>query len=112
MQNHKKYFSYQRSSRDPSSWDRSYRDRCQTGMCHAHCTGLGTGLWEAHSLFHPSLGCRDILRSHRPRDWSMLDLSNQLHKKTERMHTKVSSHSMMYGKKVDGHFEVLNRVAK
>lgn len=68
----------QQSSRDPSSWDHSYKDPCQTGMYRAHYTDLDTGLWEARSLFHPSPGCRDIRHSHRLHDWSMLDLSNQL----------------------------------
>lgn len=73
--------AYQQSSRDPSSWDHSCRGLCQGRKCHAHCTGLGTGPLPAHSLDHPSQGCKGILHLHRPHGWSRWDPSNQLKKK-------------------------------
>lgn len=76
--------AYQQSSRDPSSWDHSCRDLCRGRKCHAHCTGLGTGLLPAHSLDHPSQGCKGILHLHRPHGWNRWDPSNQLKKKTKR----------------------------
>lgn len=78
-----KYFSYQQSSQDPSSWDHSYRGLCQRGKYHAHYTGLGIVLWEAHRLGHPNLGYRDIRHSHRHHDWSRLDPNNQLNKENK-----------------------------
>lgn len=87
--------AYQQSSRDPSSWDHSCRGPCRGRMCHAHCTGLGIGPVPAHSLDHPSQGCRGILHLRRPHGWSRWDPSNQLKEKKKKRNKEEEYRSLM-----------------